>query len=155
MGKHLWSICVFLNYSLDNTPQIDCPVGGTVHPDNGTASCTKSNKPTSVCHYSCVNGYYVKDGPDKISCTSSGKWSPPSYPRCSSKLNMICTVMIIIFISTLSSLRVKIFGPNFSKIVKNKFKSVFIKTATFTKHMRQWLDLSFSSFFDFVITTLL
>ena len=68
----------------DNTPQIDCPIGGTVHPDNGTASCTKSNKPSSVCHYSCVNGYYVKDGPDKISCTNSGKWTPPSYPRCSS-----------------------------------------------------------------------
>ena len=36
---------------------IDCPMAGTVSPNNGTTQCTKKNQPGSLCEYKCQPGY--------------------------------------------------------------------------------------------------
>ena len=63
---------------------IDCNLGGTIAPSNGTVDCTKKNSPGSLCTYRCQDGYSL-DGPAKTTCMNAGTWSPNNFPRCISK----------------------------------------------------------------------
>ena len=69
---------------LADEEMIDCNLGGTIAPSNGTVDCTKKNSPGSLCTYRCQDGYSL-DGPAKTTCMNAGTWSPNNFPRCISK----------------------------------------------------------------------